>query len=147
MSEKLPCREDSHCIAVSSGEVEIMQCNKHGASSPAHQLEQLQLMSDIEMICRLIQDQYRRVLSQCASEKDALLLTSRELRERSSAEVKRAYLIQCVTRHVHVRIGITAEALAMRNAAKEHQVQNRNIKLFMMFLRHHCDPLGDLPAR
>lgn len=63
---------DGDAIAEHGGVIKIVQRRHDGQALPAHQIEQADLVTDIEVVGRFVQKQDMRLLRQCAGDMQAL---------------------------------------------------------------------------
>src|SRR5690625_6570927 len=69
-----PPSHDQHLIGERGGKVQIMQCDQHSQPQTAQYLNDLKLMADIQMVCRLVQTDQFRLMDDGESQQGALFL-------------------------------------------------------------------------
>ena len=78
-----PILQNINPVAVCSCNIQVMNCRNHGYIQRFYQLHQHNLVSNIQMIGGLIQNQCRGLLCKGTGENDSLLFASRQCRKAS----------------------------------------------------------------
>ena len=68
--------QDVYPVAELGRQIQVVECAECGAPDALHDVEDLQLIFDVQVVCRFVEDETRSLLRQCAGQYDPLLLPS-----------------------------------------------------------------------
>ena len=136
-----PRLHDDEEVGEHRREIHIVQRSDHADMKPPHQAQQMQLVPDVEMVRRLIEDEQLRLLHKAACEHDALLLAARECVETALRRLSHADLIKCRICHGDVLRRVLLEALLVRGAPHKGDFLHGKIKVHRMELSHDANLL------
>ncbi len=73
-----PLVQDRQPVACTGREIEVVQCHQDGQSQLVKQSKEVQLMTDVEMVCGLVENQDLRLLCERSCDKHALPFSTRQ---------------------------------------------------------------------
>ena len=124
-----------------------MNGRKHRQMTLTHQIHDLQLVGDIQMIRRFIQDETRRLLRESTREHHALLLSAGEKRKALFPKRKDPRFCHRPMRNVMILPMIPLRDPFVRRAPHQHDLFHIEIKTGCVMLRQYRDVLRTLPIR
>lgn len=136
--------EHADRVAGPRREVEIVQRDQDRVIGCPHQVEQFELVGDVEMVRRFVEDEHGRVLGEGSGEEHALAFPAGELREVPVGQVAGTDASEGVMCEGDVVVGVATEASAVWDAPEEHEFEDGDLELFAVFLRHDRDASGEL---
>ncbi|GAB2817508.1 hypothetical protein GCM10027073_56570 [Streptomyces chlorus] len=132
--------DDVDEVAVERGEVEVVQRGEHGQPAGAYQGQDLQLLSDVQVVGGFVQHQHLRLLSERAGDQDPLLLTAGEREESAVGQMTGADSLQGGATRPPVLVGGTGHRLLVRQPAHGHDLGHGEVELRGRFLRQGGEP-------
>ncbi len=128
--------------------IEVMHRDDDGQWQVPDQIEDLELMPDIQMVRRFVEDQKTGLLRQGAGDNDALALAARESAKMTTLEMLKAEPIQGVLDDLPVMLAAgSGKAAPMGYAAQRDDVLNGQGEVAGVLLQNGRDPLGDRARR
>ena len=115
-----------------------MNCRNHGYIQRFYQLHQHNLMSNIQMIGRLIQNQCRGLLCKGTGENDSLLFASRQCRKASVRKLLHLNPLQSFLYNLIILCIIPFQCLFVGSASHENNLPHAKIKIIIVVLGYHC---------
>ena len=133
-------------MAVGRGQIEIVDGGHYGTSAPPHQLHELELVLDVQVVGRLVQHQHRRLLGQGPGDKHPLLLPAGQGGEPLLPQGGQPGARQDLPyqRPVLPAVGLQ-QPLAGLPPHHDHLL-HREIEGGLLLLYHDGKPLGHLPV-
>ena len=116
-------------------------------SQSRQQLEDVDLMVDVEVRRRLIQQQDVRVLGQRARDVDPLLLAARQVGHEAPGQVGRVRRTETVVNHGPVASTLPLPTAQVGRAPHEHGLEHGEVEQLVPPLGHHRDGAGQLAPR
>ena len=101
----------------------------------------MQLIPDVEMICRLVEDEQLGLLYETAREHDALLFTARELVETALGRIRHADALKCGAHEGTIRLRVVLKALLIGGTSHEGDLFDREVEINTVELPHDTDLL------
>ena len=138
-------REHEHPIAHCRSQIEVVQCHDHRPVQRPDQIEQFELMPDVEMIGRLVEDEHTGVLRETSGEKHPPTLTAGKRVHRREPVLDHSDLAQSTIDDGILVLSTDAPGLCMWRAAQTHVLVNQQIGGTLLFLRHKGNGFGPRP--
>ena len=124
-----------------------MQCREHRDAEIFDDGQNLESVANVQMVCRLVEDQHLRVLRECARQDDALLLAARERLKVPVAVVFHADLRKRLERRLIIPVLFPLEQRVKRIAPHQRNVHDRIVKINLIELPHDSHAARDLFSR
>jgi hypothetical protein len=129
-------------VAEQRGQAEVMDRGQDRHAELGDKLQDLDLIPDIEMISRLVQDQVVGALGDGRSDQDSLLLAPRQRVEAAVGQVRAADLRHRLLRDRPVGLVVAVERPLVRGPADHHHLRDGEVELEGELLADHRDPPG-----
>ena len=94
--DEAPSGHDGKAIARRGGEIEIVEHDEHGELCCRQVREHVDLVTHIEVVRRLVEDEYRRLLCKCPCDEYALAFTAGKCGDGPFGEVEHTELLHRV---------------------------------------------------
>lgn len=128
-------------------QIEIVKRGQDGDAELRYSLQEIELMLNVEVIGRFVEQKKPRFLRQTSRQKHALFFTARERVEAASAESFGVRRAEHFFQDREVLVGIGGKNAFVRMAAHEDQLFDRELETEREFLAQHCDALCELFCR
>ena len=139
--------QDEYPIREAGSKGEIVDCLDDGSAvvgECAYAVEKIQLMVDVEMRRRFIQEEDFRILSECLGKPDALVFAARELRKFALLISRKSHGFEGVGRYLMILPGECFEPSAMRRTSEQHQFHHRESERDFLILPYEGQSSGTL---
>ncbi len=135
-------------VAEQCGQAQVVQRREHGDAEPGDDLEDLDLVVDVEVVGRLVQDEMVGFLGQRPCYQNELLLAAGQGVEPAPGQLLAAHPLDRRLDDGAVGVGVAVEGSLVRGPADHHHLPDGEIELAGGLLRHHRDaPRGVLGAQ
>ena len=145
-AHKPPILDGVDCIAVHGSDVQVMDGGDHRPVQPPHQVHQLELVFDVQMVGGLIQDEAGGLLGQGPGQDDPLLLPAGEGGEGAVRKVRHPHSLQGLGHNLVILGAVPVQRPLVRGPAHEHHIPDGEIKIVVVVLGHHRQTAGGFPA-
>ncbi len=135
-------REHEHPIAHCRSQIEVVQCHDHRPVQRPDQIEQFELMPDVEMIGRLVEDEHAGVLRETSGEKYPPTLAAGKRVHRREPVLDHSDLAQSTINDGILVLSADTPGLCMWRAPQSHVLVNQQIGGTLLFLRHKRNGFG-----
>ena len=135
--------DGDEAVAVERRDVEVVDRGGDGEAESLHDVHNLELIFDVQVIRRLVEHHAFRLLCERPRENHALLLAARETRETALLELRHADHVEGFTGDFVVADIVALEEFLMRGAPHEHDVEHGEVETVEVVL---CDD-GEAPRR
>lgn len=139
--------EHGDVVAERRGDVEVVKGGDHGRPESAHDAHQVELVGDVEVVRRLVEDEDPPVLRESAGEHHPLALTAGEPSHQAVAEVVHVGGAQRLVDDALILPGVPAERRTVRRAADEDRLPHGQVELRGRVLQHHRHGAGERARR
>jgi hypothetical protein len=126
-------------VAEQRGQAQVVQRREHGDAEPGDDLEDLNLVMDVEVVGRLVQDEMVGFLGQRPGDQNELLLAAGQGVEPAPGQLLAAHALDRQLDDVAVGVGVAVEGFLVRRPADHHHLPDGEIELAGGFLRDHRD--------
>lgn len=132
-------------VAVVRGQVEVVQGHQDRRGQSSQGTEDVQLVPDVEVVGRFVQDQQGRLLGQGTGDEHALAFAAGELIEGTVGQVGGVHRGERRPYEAGVFGGVPVQQPLMRGAAHRDDLTHREFELRARLLYHRCHRPGELP--
>ena len=128
--------------------VQIMKRRDDCQGQVPDQLEHFELMSDVEVVCRLVQDQQARFLRKRTSDHDSLALAPRKGSQMSIGKAVQVQPFKRIANDPFVtRAVANCKSFSMRRAPEADDLPDGKREISRLFLQDGCNHSGNIPSR
>ena len=145
LPDDLPVADDVDPVAVHGREIEVVQGAQGGAVEPLHDVEHLQLVLDVQVVRRLVEDHAGSLLGEGAREDDPLLLPSGQGREPPVPHLPHVHLLQGVLDDLMVLVVVELHHLLVRGPPHQHYLLHLELEVVVVVLSDHGHHVRGVP--
>ena len=125
-------------VAVCCCNIQIMQSTDHSDPKTFYNIQKLELVFDVKMVGRLIQDQTVSFLCQSSCQNDSLLLTARQTWKNTVPIGKHSHFFQTFFHDLIILGIIPFHGFLMRSPSHHYNFLYGKFKIIVVVLGHHC---------
>ena len=133
-------------VTVEGGNIQVVDRGNYRAVQPPHQIHQLKLKLNVQMVGGFVKNQAGRLLCQRPRQDHPLLLTAGEGGKGTVRKVRHADGLQRFRHDPVVLSGVPLQWALVRRPSHQHHIPNTKVKVIVIMLRHHSHLPGGLPV-
>src|SRR5215831_4365181 len=141
-ADQLPAGDQVNGVAEQRGEADVVDRGQDGDAETGDELQDLDLVADVEVAGRLVQDQVVGALGQGPGDQHPLLLAAGQGVEPALGQVLAADALDGLLGDRPVGVVVPVKGPLVRGSADHDQFRDGEVEFEGEFLRDHGDPPG-----